>query len=148
LAHLEAAARSLGLRLDTVETRAPTNFEDAFAGLTRGGLGALAIVSSPNHFYLRSRLAALDIRRRLVAVASFREFAEARGLLGYGPNIQDVGRRAASFVARILKGARPADLLVEQPTGFELVVNVLAAEDLRLTIPPSVLAQADEVIQF
>jgi len=94
-----------------------------------------------------SRLAALATQRRLASIASFREFAEARGLLAYGPAVRDVFRRAASFVDRILKGARPADLPVEQPTRFELVINLLTAKDLGLTIPPSVLARADEVIQ-
>jgi putative ABC transport system substrate-binding protein len=130
-----------------VQVRAPTTFEHAFAGLSRGGSGALVVVSSPHLYFRRSRIAALAIQRRLVAVASFREFAEARGLLAYGPRVQDMFRRAVSFVDRILKGARPADLPVEQPTRFELLVNLLAARDLGLMIPPSVLARADEVIQ-
>jgi putative ABC transport system substrate-binding protein len=144
---LDTAARSFGLRLNTEQTRAPTNFEEAFAGFNRAGIGGLVIVSSPNHFAQRSRLAFLATQRRLASIASFREFAEARGLLAYGPAVRDVYRRAASFVDRILKGARPTDLPVEQPTRFELVVNLLTAKDLGLTIPPVVLARADEVIQ-
>jgi putative ABC transport system substrate-binding protein len=104
-------------------------------------------MSSPNHFLQASRIAALASQRRIVAVASFRELAEARGLLAYGPRFQDVYRRVASLVDRILKGARPADLPVEQPTRFELLINLLVARDLGLTIPSSVLARADEVIQ-
>ena len=147
VAHLDTAARSLGLRLDAVQVRAPTNFEDAFATIKRGRAGALIVVSSPNHFTQRSRIAALAIQHRLVAVASYREFAEARGLLSYGPQPRELFQRAAYFIDRILKGARPSDLPVEQPTRLGLVVNLLAAKDLGLTIPPSVLARADEVIQ-
>ena len=147
LAQLETAARRLGLRLDAVQTRAPTTFEDAFTALGRPGPGGLVILSSPNHYYQRSRLAALAIQRHLATATSAREFANARALLAYGPKPQDISRRAAHFVDRILKGARPADLPVEQPTRFELVVNLLTAKDLGITIPPLVLARADEVIQ-
>jgi putative ABC transport system substrate-binding protein len=144
---LETAARSLGLRLDGLPSRSPTTFEHEFAGLRQGALTGLLIVSSPNHYYQRSRLAALAAQRRLVAVASFREFAHARGLLTYGPQARDMFRRSASFVDRILKGAKPGELPVEQPTRYELIVNLLAAKDIGLTIPPSVLARADEVVQ-
>jgi putative ABC transport system substrate-binding protein len=147
LAQLETAARRLGLRLDAVHARAPTTFEDAFTALGRGGPGGLVILSSPDHFFQRSRLAALAIRQRLATATSSREFADARALLAYGPTPQDVSRRAAHFVDRILKGARPADLPVEQPTRFELIVNLLTAKDLGLVIPPLVLARADEVIR-
>ena len=146
VAHLDTAARSLGLRLDAVQVRAPTNFEDVFSALKRGGSGALIVVSSPNHFYQRSRIAALAIQRHLVAVASYREFAEARGL-SYGPLAREVFQRAAYLIDRILKGARPSELPVEQPTRFALVVNLHAAKDLGLTIPPAVLARVDEVIE-
>jgi putative tryptophan/tyrosine transport system substrate-binding protein len=147
VARLETAARSQGLQLDAVQVRAPTTFDDAFAALSRRKIGALVVMSSPNHFLQASRIAALASQRRIVAVASFREFAEARGLLAYGPRLQDVYRRAASLADRILKGARSADLPVEQPTRFELLINLLVARDLGLTIPSSVLARADEVIQ-
>jgi putative ABC transport system substrate-binding protein len=148
IAHLDKVATSLRLRLEVVQVRAPTNFEEEFATLSRGGARAIVIVSSPHLYFQGSRIATLALRRRLVAVASFREFAvRNRGLLAFGPKPQDMFRRAASLVDKILKGARPADLPVEQPTRFELVVNLLAANDLGLTIPPSVLARADEVIQ-
>ena len=89
----------------------------------------------------------MAVRRRLMAVSSFREFAEARGLMAYGPNMRDVMRRSAAYVDRILKGANPADLLVEQPTTFELTINMLTARNLGLTIPQSVLIRADQLIQ-
>jgi putative tryptophan/tyrosine transport system substrate-binding protein len=147
LPKLDAVARSLGVGLNTVQVRGPTNFEAEFAMLTRGGARAFVILHSPRFYFRYSRIAALAGRRRLVGVASFREFAESRGILAYGPRIPDVFQRAASLIDQILKGARPANLPVEQPTRFELVVNLLAAKDLGLTIPPSVLARADEVIE-
>ena len=147
LRHLGTVAHSLSLRLDVVQVRAPTNFEEEFATLSRGRSRAFVIMSSPTLYFQTSRIATLALRRRLAAVASFREFADAGGLLAFGPKDQDVLRHAASLIDKILKGARPADLPVEQPTRFELVVNLLAAKDLGLTIPPSVLARADEIIQ-
>ena len=89
----------------------------------------------------------MAVRRRLMAVSSFREFAEARGLMAYGPNMRDVMRRSAAYVDRILKGASPADLPVEQPTTFELTINMLTARNLGLTLPQSVLIRADQLIQ-
>jgi putative tryptophan/tyrosine transport system substrate-binding protein len=144
---LERAAGPLGVQLDPVRTRAPTNFEDAFIAIAHARVGALVVFSSPNHFLQLSRLAHLSLQKRLPAASTVREFAEARGLMAYGPHVGDMLRRAASFVDRILKGARPGDLPVEQPTRFELVVNLRTAKELRLTIPPSVLARVDELIE-
>jgi ABC-type uncharacterized transport system substrate-binding protein len=132
VARAEAAARSLSLRLNAVQVRAPTTFDEAFATLSQEKVLALVVMSSPNHFLQASRIAALASQRRIVAVASFREFAEARGLLAYGPRVQDVYRRVASLIDRILKGARPTDLPVEQPTRFELLIN----PDPKITQPP------------
>ena len=147
VARLDAAAKSLGLQFDAVHVRAPTNFEEEFATLRRRGSQGLVVMFSPNHYLQRSRIAALAIRHHLVAVASFSEFAaEARGLLAYRPKVPDLFQRAAHLIDRILRGARPSELPVEQPTRFSLVVNLGAARDLGLTIPPSVLARADEII--
>jgi putative ABC transport system substrate-binding protein len=145
--HLDSVARRLGLRLDAVRVSAPTDFEEEFATLSRGGARAVVVVSSPTLYLQASRIAAVAARRRLVTVAAFREFAEARAPLAFGAKVEDMLRRAASLIDRILKGARPSDLPVEQPTRFELVVNLLAAKDVGVTIPPSVLARADVVIQ-
>jgi putative ABC transport system substrate-binding protein len=147
LTHLDMVARSLNLRLDVVQVRAPTNFEAEFATLSRGGSQAFVILRSSTLYLQASRIATLALRHRLAGVASFREFSEAGGLLAFGPKLPDLFGRAASLIDKILKGARPADLPVEQPTRFELVVNLFAAKELGFTIPPAVLARADEVIQ-
>jgi ABC-type uncharacterized transport system substrate-binding protein len=147
LATLDAVARSVSVGLNTVQVRGPTNFEAEFAMLTSGGARAFVVLYSPHLYWRGSRIAALAEQRRLVGVASYREFTQSRGSLSYGPRISDVFQRAASLIDQILKGARPANLPVERPTRFELVVNLLVVKDLGLTIPPSVLARADEVIQ-
>jgi putative ABC transport system substrate-binding protein len=98
-------------------------------------------------FYQRRRLADLAAKNRLPTVFSVRDYADAGGLMSYGPNLADLFRRAATYVDKILKGAKPADLPVEQPTKFELVINLKTAKALGLTIPPSLLQRADEIIQ-
>jgi putative ABC transport system substrate-binding protein len=144
---VEVAARSLKVRLQLVETRAPNEFAEAFSMMTRERAGALIILSGSMFFAHRARLAELAAQNRLPSVYLLREHADAGGLLAYGPNVRESFRRAATFVDKILKGAKPADLPIEQPTTFELVVNLKTAKTLGLAIPPAVLARADAVIQ-
>src|SRR5262249_54689051 len=121
--------------------------EIAFSSIAKGPARALMILPGALFFVESKRIASLAIRHRLPAISEFKEFAEAGGLLSYGANVFDMWRHPAGFADRVLKGAKPADLPVEQPTKFELVINLKAAKALGLTIPPSVLARADEVIQ-
>src|SRR5262249_55154887 len=114
--------------------------------MTRGGVDAVTVVGSRIFFEERGRLADLAAKNRLPSIYSFREGVEAGGLMSYGPSVPDLYRRAASYVVKILKGAQPADLPVEQPTTFELLINVNTAKALGLTIPQSVLARADQLI--
>ncbi len=115
--------------------------------MTKEKAGALTVLADPMFLSQRVRIAELAAKSRLPATFNWRQYAEAGGLLAYGPNSGDSSRRAATFVDKILKGAKPADLPVEQPTKFELVVNLKTAKALGLTIPQSVLIRADEVIQ-
>jgi putative ABC transport system substrate-binding protein len=143
----EGAARALGVRLQVVEARGPADIDRAFSDMTRARAGALTSLGGPMFFNERRRLVDLAAKNRLPAVFPFREFADAGGLMSYGPNLADLLRRAAIYVDKILKGAKPADLPVEQPTKFELVINLKTAKALGLTIPPSLLGRADEVIE-
>ena len=143
----EVAARALGVRLQFVEARGPADFDRAFSDMTRARAGALTVLPSAMFFSERRRLVDLAAKNRLPAVYPWREFVDAGGLMSYGPNLADLFRRAATYVDKILKGAKPGDLPVEQPTKFELVINLKTAKALGLTIPPSVLARADQVIE-
>jgi putative ABC transport system substrate-binding protein len=143
----EVAARALGVRLQVVGARGPDDFDRAFADMTRARADALTVLSTPVFFGERSRLVDLAARNRLPTMFSFREYVDAGGLMSYGPDLADMYRRSATYVDRILKGAKPGDLPVEQPTKFELVINLRTAKLLGLTLPPSVLARADELIQ-
>jgi putative tryptophan/tyrosine transport system substrate-binding protein len=147
LKEADAAARALGVRLQVVQARGPTELDRAFSDMTRARAGALTVVGSPLFVNERRRLANLAAKNRLPAVYPGRVYVDAGGLMSYGTNLADLLRRAATYVDKILKGAKPADLPVEQPTKFELVINLNTAKALGLTIPPSVLARADEVIQ-
>ena len=133
--------------LQKFEARGPEEFADAFAAMTREHAGALLALGDPMFFLHRARLADLAAKQRLPTMFGQREYAEAGGLMAYGANLSELFHRAATFVDKILKGAKPADLPVEQPTKFEMVINLKTAKALGLTIPPSVLARADEVIQ-
>ncbi len=144
---VEVAARALGVRLQFGEARGPGDFDRAFSDMTRARAGALTVLASTMFFSERRRLVALAAKHRLPAVYGLREFVDAGGLMAYGANLADLYRRAATYVDKILKGAKPGDLPVEQPTKFELVINLKAAKALGLTIPPSLLGQADEVIR-
>ena len=144
---VKVAARSLGVQLQLLEARGPNEFDGAFAAMAKERVGALLVVADSIFILHRTRLADLAARSRLPAIYGYREHVEAGGLMSYGPSVRDLFRRAATFVDKILKGAKPADLPVEQPTKFELVINLKTAKALGLTIPPSVLIRADEVIQ-
>jgi putative ABC transport system substrate-binding protein len=143
----EVAARALGVRLQVVEARGPEDFDRAFSDMTRARAGALTVLTGIMFLNERRRLVDLAAEKRLPAVYGGRDFVDAGGLMAYGPNLADLYRRAATYVDKILKGAKPGDLPVEQPTKFELVINLKTAKALGLTIPQSVLERADEVIQ-
>jgi putative ABC transport system substrate-binding protein len=147
LKEADVAARALGVRLQFVEARGSADFDRAFSDMTSARAGALTVLGSNMFLGERRRLVDLAAKNRLPAVYPWREFVDAGGLMVYGPSLQDLSRRAATYVDKILKGAKPADLPVEQPTKFELVINLKTAKALGLTIPPSLLGRADEVIQ-
>ncbi len=147
LKETEVAARALGVQLQLVGAGSPNDFDRAFSAMTRERADALIVFPSPMFYVEHRRIVDLVARNRLPAIFAFREAVEAGGLMAYGASIPDLFRRAATYVDKILKGAKPADLPVEQPTRFELVVNLKTAKALRLTIPPSVLIRADHVIQ-
>jgi putative ABC transport system substrate-binding protein len=143
----DVAARALGVRLQFVEARGPADFDRAFSDMTKVRAEALTVLPSGMFIGQRRRLVDLAAKNRLPAVYQSRESVDAGGLMSYGPNFADLFRRAATYVDKILKGAKPADLPIEQPTKFELVINLKTAQALGLTIPPSVLGRADEIIQ-
>ncbi len=147
LQEMETAARALGVQLHPVEVREPSPFDHAFAIMAETHADALITQPSPVFFGRRTELVDLTARMRLPGIFPEREFAEAGGLMAYGVNVPANFRRAATYVDKILKGAKPADLPVEQPMRFELVINLKTAKALGLTIPPSVLFLADEVIR-
>ena len=144
---VNAQARSLGVQLQFLEARGPNEFDGAFAAMAKERVGALLVLSDAIFGSHRTRLADLAARSRLPAAYGVRDDVEAGGLMSYGPSILDSYRQAATYVDKILKGAKPADLPVEQPMKFELVLNLKTAEALGLTIPPLILFQADEVIR-
>ena len=143
----EVAARALGVRLQFVEARGPENFDRAFSEMTRARAGALTVLPSNMFISERRRLVDLAAKNRLPAVYPWREFVDAGGLMSYGLNVADLFRRAATYVDKILKGAKPADLPVEQPTKFELVINLKTAKVLGLTIPQTLQQRADQMIE-
>ncbi len=143
----ELAARGLGMRLQLLEARSPREIDEAFAAMTRERAGALVVLVDILFGDQRARIANLAASRRLPAVYGLTEHVEAGGLMAYAPSFVDAYRRAASYVDKILRGANPGDLPVEQPTKFELVINLKTAKALGLTIPPSLLGRADEVIE-
>jgi putative tryptophan/tyrosine transport system substrate-binding protein len=143
----EVAARALKVRLQVIEVGGPEDFARAFSDMTRARAGALYVLTTPVFEIERRRLVDLAAKNRLPTVYAFKGWAEDGGLMSYGPDIADLYRRAATYVAKILKGAKPADLAVEQPTKFELVINLKTAKALGLTIPQSLLQRADQVIE-
>jgi putative tryptophan/tyrosine transport system substrate-binding protein len=147
LRETEVAARSLGIQLEMFEARGPDEFDRTFAEIASAGAASLLVLADPLFSAHTERIADFADKSRLPAMYGLREHAEAGGLMAYGPNYADLYRRAASYVDKILKGTKPADLPVEQPTKFEFVINLKTAKTLGLTIPPGVLAIADEVIE-
>jgi putative ABC transport system substrate-binding protein len=141
-----STAKNLGIELDVVEVRDSRDYEHAFAVTAKRAPG-LFVVANPTFFDDQRRLTALATKYRLPILCEWREMAEAGCLMSYGPNISDLFRRVATYVDKILKGANPGDLPVEQPTKFELVINLKTAKALGLTIPPSLLERADQVIE-
>jgi putative ABC transport system substrate-binding protein len=144
---VKVAARLLGVQLQLLEARGPNEFDGAFAAMAKERVGALLALSDAIFGPHRARLADLAARSRLPAAYGLRDYVEAGGLMSYGPSLLDSYRQAATYVDRILRGAKPAELPVERPTKFELVINMKTAKALGLTIPQSVLLRADEVIQ-
>jgi putative ABC transport system substrate-binding protein len=142
-----AAARSLKIQLQRVEARTADELDTAFSAMARARADALIVLADPIFFLHRARLADLAAKRRLPAIYGLTEHAEAGGRMAYSANFAEVARRGAAHVDRSLKGAKPGDLPVEQPTRFELIINSRTAKALGLTIPASVLAQADRVIE-
>jgi putative ABC transport system substrate-binding protein len=141
----EGAARKLGLQLQFLEARSTSEFEAAFAAVE--GTRALFILIDPLFITNAKALAELSLKYRLATLFGYRTFADAGGLIAYGPNYFDIYKRTATYVDKILKGARPSDLPVEQPTTFQFVVNLKAAKTLGMTIPAAIIAAADEVIE-
>jgi putative tryptophan/tyrosine transport system substrate-binding protein len=143
----EAAARALGVQLQLVGVRGPDELDRAFSTMTKERAEALLVFPSPLLYAERRRIVDLVTKHRLPSMFNAREQVELGGLIGYGASITDLLRRGATLVDKILKGAKPGDLPVEQATKYELVINLKTAKALGLTIPPSLLRQADEVIQ-
>jgi putative ABC transport system substrate-binding protein len=144
---LSAPAHALGLTVTIITVRDAAGIDAAFAVAARDNVQALFVSQSPFFNTHRVEIAAQAARARLPAIYGFREFADAGGLMSYGPSLPDVYRRFATLVDKILKGASPADLPVEVPTRFTLIINLRAAKAIDLTIPESFLLRADEVIE-
>jgi len=143
----EAAARSLGLQVRPTEVRRPEDLQKAFASIAHERPEALVLLATNMFLVHRARIVELAARHRLPTTFSERTSVDAGGLMSYGPDLKAIFRRLATYVDRLLKGAKPADLPIEQPTKFELIINAKTAKALGLTIPPSLVLRADEVIQ-
>ena len=144
---IEAAAPTLDVQLQSLVVRGSDDFEGTLAAAAGGGANALLVVEDPFVITRRAQIVEFAARRRLPAMYGLKEFVDSGGLMSYGAHFADLYRRAATYVDRILKGAKPADLPVQQPARFEFVVNLKTAKTLGIAIPPSVLARADEVIR-
>jgi putative ABC transport system substrate-binding protein len=143
----EDAAGAFGLKLQYLDIRSSNDIETAFQEAKNGRADAVLMLPNPIHFSQRTRIAALAIKNRLPAIYGRPEYVDAGGLMNYGVSFTDLDRRAATYVDKILKGAKPEGLPVEQPTKFEFVINLKTAKQIGLTIPPNVLARADRVIR-
>jgi len=147
LKETRAAAQVLGIKVQLLGIRAPEEFPAAFAAILRERPGALLMLADRLFLHNRARIVDFEAKHRLPGVYAYRELVEAGGLMSFGPSYAGMHRRAAYYVDKILKGSKPADLPVEQPTKFELMINLKAAKALGLTIPQSLLQRADQVIQ-
>jgi putative ABC transport system substrate-binding protein len=147
LTETERAARSLGVRLQVQKVQDAKELDEALSAIKKGRIDALLVIASPTLNSNRNRIVSFAAKSRLPAMYPYSEFIDAGGLMSYGPNLPDLFRRAATYVDKILKGAKPADLPVEAPTKFELVINLKTAKQIGLTIPQSVLYRADKVIK-
>ena len=147
LKETEVGAKQFGIRLQTLEARSPDDLEGAFRLATNERAGALIVIVDALFNSQQKRINDLAIRHRLPAMFDNAQYVEAGGLISYGANLSDMFRRAATYVDKILKGSKPADLPVEQPTKFELIINLKAAKQIGLTIPPNILARVDRVIK-
>jgi putative ABC transport system substrate-binding protein len=143
----QAGGRTLGIDVQSLDVRGPDDFDGAFEAARRLRLDALITVEDPLTASYRKRIADFAVGQQLPSLHGIREFVAAGGLISYGANLADLSRRAAYYVDKIFKGAKPADLPVQQPTKFELVINLKTAKALGLTIPRSLLDRADEVIE-
>jgi putative ABC transport system substrate-binding protein len=143
----ERAAQTLGVQVQTFEGRTSAELDVALEAARRNGVGGVLIFSSPVVFYNRARIAAVAREKRLPTVSLFTEFAEAGGLLTYGPSLRESFRRCGVYVAKVLNGTKPAELPIERPEKFELVINMVTAKALRLTIPQLLQLRADRLIQ-
>jgi putative ABC transport system substrate-binding protein len=141
------ALRALGLEIDEIQVRSPDDLGAAFQAAKLTGADAVVLIADQLFVAARARMVELALQHRLPSISEGKEFAQAGALLSYSPDLSDLGRRSAVFVDKILKGAKPGDLPVEQPTKYELVINLKTAKALGLTIPPSLLARADQVIE-
>jgi len=144
---LEAAARTINRPLYIVKAGNDTELDDAFAALLRQRIGALLVAAAPSFDTRRDRIIGFAAENRLPAIYQFRDYAVAGGLVSYGPSVTELYRGAGAYAGRILKGAKPADLPVLQPTKFEFVINLKTAKALSIEIPPVLFARADEVIE-
>jgi putative ABC transport system substrate-binding protein len=147
LKEIERAAQTMGMQLQLVPAASPEDIAGAFAAMTKERAAALSVFPSPMLFAEYSRIAGLAADNRLPTIYAAREGVDVGGLMSYGANLPDLSRQTAVYVDKILKGAKPADLPVQQPTKFELVINLKTAKTLGLEIPPTLLARADEVIE-
>jgi putative ABC transport system substrate-binding protein len=143
----ELAAGALGVQLQYVNVREPKDIETALRAASAARAEAVLVLNSPVLNSQRKQLTALAVKNRLPGIYDRREFVDDGGLMSYGTNLADLSRRAATYVDKILKGATPADLPVEQPKKFEFIINLKAAKQIGLTIPPNVLVRADKVIK-
>ena len=147
LKEIELAAGAFGVKVQYIDVQDSKEIEAAFRGASKGRAAAVLVFGGPVFNSRRKQLADLAVRNRLAAIYPRQEFVEEGGLMMYGPNVTDLYRRAATYVDKIPKGAKPADLPVEQPTKFEFIINLKAAKQIGLTIPPNVLVRADRVIK-
>jgi len=147
LRETEAAARAIGRQILIVKSSGERDLNASFAKIVQAGAGALLVRGSAIFFNRRRQIVALAARHALLACYTSRDYVELGGLMSYGPSLTDAYRRAGTYVGRIIKGARPADLPVEMATKFELMINLATAKAIDLDIPPMLLARADEVIE-